>query len=195
MVALRDQGSRVYFTGNTFPIKDKIKAIGGHWDGDAKAWWVGVVKRQEAEQLVSLGSTQAAAAAKTETGTATAKVLPDDTRVLGRADYKGKSYLWLASMADHSRYLLAFSDGSKSWWADAAQVNVTKRYEPMEYRGQTTYQTIGSLRRFAEKLKRESTPEYRANAPTQQCWECGRQFTESDARRNNGDWRDSYCGC
>jgi DNA-directed RNA polymerase subunit RPC12/RpoP len=35
----------------------------------------------------------------------------------------------------------------------------------------------------------------RASAETRTCWECGRRFTRADARRNGGDWGDSYCGC
>lgn len=28
-----------------------------------------------------------------------------------------------------------------------------------------------------------------------QCWECGGMFTYADAKRNGGDWSESYCGC
>lgn len=41
-------GQRVYFCGNTFAIKDKIKSIGGHWDGERKQWWVGSAKKAKA---------------------------------------------------------------------------------------------------------------------------------------------------
>ncbi len=30
--------SMVLITGNTFPVKDKIKALGGKWDAMAKGW-------------------------------------------------------------------------------------------------------------------------------------------------------------
>lgn len=30
---------------------------------------------------------------------------------------------------------------------------------------------------------------------TKRCWECGCSFTYGDAKRNGGDWSDSYCGC
>lgn len=26
------------FVGNTFPVKDKLKAAGAHWNGECKAW-------------------------------------------------------------------------------------------------------------------------------------------------------------
>lgn len=34
-------GRRTYLVGETFPHKAAIKAEGGHWDGDRKAWWLG----------------------------------------------------------------------------------------------------------------------------------------------------------
>lgn len=37
-------GPRVYVRGNSFPYRDAIRAAGGHWDADEKAWWVGVAK-------------------------------------------------------------------------------------------------------------------------------------------------------
>ena len=35
----------------------------------------------------------------------------------------------------------------------------------------------------------------RPAAQTKRCWECGGTFTYADAKRNDGDWQDSYCGC
>ena len=38
-------------TGNTFPFRDEIRAIGGRWDKDRKAWVVEPgTMRQRAEQ-------------------------------------------------------------------------------------------------------------------------------------------------
>ena len=34
-----------------------------------------------------------------------------------------------------------------------------------------------------------------SSGPRKKCWECGRSFTPSDARRNGGEWSDGYCGC
>ena len=33
------------------------------------------------------------------------------------------------------------------------------------------------------------------SSPTKRCWECGCEFTFSQAKKNGGEWRDSYCGC
>jgi hypothetical protein len=43
----------VAITGNTFPVKDAIKALGGRWNADAKAWMVPPAKAAEAQALVA----------------------------------------------------------------------------------------------------------------------------------------------
>ena len=35
----------------------------------------------------------------------------------------------------------------------------------------------------------------RGDAETKRCWECGCRFNYVDAKRDGGDWSDSYCGC
>jgi hypothetical protein len=42
-------------TGNTFPVKDKLKALGGKWDADNKVWKVPDDKEQEAKAIVAAG--------------------------------------------------------------------------------------------------------------------------------------------
>ena len=39
-ITISRTGRRSYLQGNTFPIKAAIKAAGGHWDSEAKAWWM-----------------------------------------------------------------------------------------------------------------------------------------------------------
>lgn len=40
-------------TGNTYPVKDQIKALGGKWDADRKAWMVPDDQADAAKALVS----------------------------------------------------------------------------------------------------------------------------------------------
>lgn len=40
-------------TGNTYPVKDQIKALGGRWDSKAKGWNVPADKAAEAQALVA----------------------------------------------------------------------------------------------------------------------------------------------
>jgi hypothetical protein len=40
-------------TGNTYPVKDKLREMGGKWDSDQKAWMVPDDRAEEARQLVA----------------------------------------------------------------------------------------------------------------------------------------------
>jgi hypothetical protein len=40
-------------TGNTYPVKDQIKALGGRWDAAAKGWRVPAESADQARSLVS----------------------------------------------------------------------------------------------------------------------------------------------
>ena len=43
----------VLITGNTYPVKDQIKALGGKWDPDQKGWLVPSEKADQAQALVN----------------------------------------------------------------------------------------------------------------------------------------------
>lgn len=45
--------NRTLITGNTYPVKDQIKALGARWDAAAKGWWVPNESAEEAQRLVS----------------------------------------------------------------------------------------------------------------------------------------------
>lgn len=42
----------VAITGNTYPVKEQIKTLGGRWDADRKAWMVPADKAEAARKLV-----------------------------------------------------------------------------------------------------------------------------------------------
>ena len=50
-IALQTEATRIYLVGDTFPAKDQIKSIGGHWDAERRAWWVGKGKLADAENI------------------------------------------------------------------------------------------------------------------------------------------------
>lgn len=54
----------VLITGNTYPVKDQIKALGGKWDPAAKGWKVPADKADAARALVA-GATPKAPARPT----------------------------------------------------------------------------------------------------------------------------------
>jgi len=43
----------VAITGNTYPVKDRIKALGGRWDAGRKAWMVAADKEAQARAIVA----------------------------------------------------------------------------------------------------------------------------------------------
>lgn len=44
--------TRVPITGNTYPVKDKLRGLGGRWDPNTKAWMVPVDCAEQARQIV-----------------------------------------------------------------------------------------------------------------------------------------------
>jgi hypothetical protein len=45
--------NKVAITGNTYPVKERIKALGGRWDGDQKAWMVPAANADAARALIA----------------------------------------------------------------------------------------------------------------------------------------------
>lgn len=166
-------GQRIYFRGHTYPVRDRIKAIGGHWDADRRAWWVGTAKRAEAEALAAeMGDAPAASSQPSERRNET----PDRAaRVKGRATYKGRDYYVLAETRDGARLLLAARNGAFQFWARAAQIvgdrisvasgpqytegaRITKTYGH-DRSGYTEYPTLGSLIDRADAWRKMSSEE------------------------------------
>lgn len=50
---MKTKQETVAITGNTFPVKDKLREMGGKWDGENKCWRVPADKAEEAQKLVS----------------------------------------------------------------------------------------------------------------------------------------------
>jgi len=49
----------VLITGNTYPVKDEIKKLGGRWDAEARGWQVPAAEAEAARDLVrGAGSTR-----------------------------------------------------------------------------------------------------------------------------------------
>src|SRR3990167_10623125 len=177
-ITLQIEGRRTYIIGNTYPIRDRIKALGAHWDGDRRAWWTS--KRAEAEQLVAQLNEQPPEqpAAQNDSGSKAPRD-GENSVVAGRATYKGKTY-YVAGRAERGRthyddgvralqtqdgakFLLYFRDGSSQFWASRAEVQIVKSYDRP--------QTIAGLRRFMEQQK---TAE--ANGE-ETCWACRKHCT------------------
>lgn len=159
-ITVETQGRRHYLKGNTYPLRDQLRAAGAKWDPDAKAWWTG--KRDVAEQLagtVSAAPAAAPAAPGSDRGAKLADKVGDDTAVFGRGVYKSREYLilWMGRTARGEAAKLAFLDGSSVFWADADAVRVTKRYETRfdRYQQRERPMTFGRLRRLREEYAEE----------------------------------------
>ncbi len=144
-IQLVQEGARLYFRGDTYSVRDRLRSAGAHWDAGQKSWWLGTAKREEAEALLA----QIAAG-----GAGEAERLDPNAPLLGRARYKGRTYLiaWEGETKRGRAFRLAFTDGSKVFWASAAEVEVVRRYSPS---GRAV--TLLSLQEFAARRERERT--------------------------------------
>jgi len=183
-ITIDPQGRRFYLRGNTYPIKDRLRAAGCKWDADAKCWYTG--KRELAEQLADQPQESAPQAAPS--GQPDREAPGDDAIVAARATYKGQSY-YVAGRVDRGRThwddrvspvttrdgakaLLYSRDGKLQFWAARDLVSVTKSYDKP--------QTISKLRRFAEKAKEARAQGHEdgiADGQRYECEECGEYVT------------------
>jgi hypothetical protein len=52
-MATATQNSTVLIAGNTYPVKDALRAMGGRWNPAAKGWMIPAAKADEARRLVA----------------------------------------------------------------------------------------------------------------------------------------------
>ena len=160
-IELESCGKRVYVVGNSFPIKDRLKSAGCHWDGERRQWWIGANKRSEVERIVGSASGDAV-----ESATENA----DDIKVIGKARYKGRNYYvrWAGECRNGSyKARLVTLDAKIDFWANCARPGgcgfdgsgdvavIVKTYHPRERYGKVEHTTLGSLKRFIERKKEE----------------------------------------
>jgi hypothetical protein len=55
---------QVAITGNTYPVKEALKALGARWNGDSKAWMISADKADQARKIVAESATTAATQTK-----------------------------------------------------------------------------------------------------------------------------------
>lgn len=161
-ITIEASGRRYYLRGNTYPVRDALRAAGAHWDRDAQAWWVG--KRDVAEQLLarlSGASPSTPAAAESSPSVGASETVGANTAVVGRARYKGREYLvlWVGETRRGRAAKLAFTDGSKVFWADESEVQITKTYQTREWRGRREPMTFGRLTSLREEYSAQRAAE------------------------------------
>lgn len=172
-------GRRSYLRGNTYPIKDRLRSAGAHWDADQRAWWIG---SDEAARKLAEASAPTTAPSGDAPKTDSAAPGPEAV-VAGKAAYKGRAYYVAGRVErgrthyddrvspvmsrDQSRVLLYSRDGKLSFWAPHDQAGIVKSYDRP--------QTIGRLQRFAAESRASGggIPAGR----TYECEECGERVT------------------
>jgi hypothetical protein len=128
--------TRIYVTGNTYAVKDRLKAAGCHWDGERRQWWIGTAKADKISGIV---------------GKLDGQDVPTEERevtVLGKARYKDRSYYvrWFGrckSGAD--KFRLTTLDAKIDFWADASACEWEKKYQEAR--------ALAGIRKYVEDLK------------------------------------------
>lgn len=147
-IATEKVGSRIYVCGNTFAIKSQLKDAGCHWDGDRKQWWIGAAKAASIASIVGQLYGKTIEPAKSELA---------DRPCTGKVEYKGRTYYVIGHSEKTAKLWLTVLDCSIDFWAAVSECKIIKRYESREdYRtGRTAHQTVGGIRRFIDKSKRD----------------------------------------
>ena len=181
---------RLYALNAPFESRERLKALGCHWDADRRAWWIGAAKAAELAALVTELQTpreiladKAEDEGKPELAAELRAAPPAEDvsgkRVYASVTYKGRRYYDIGEMrsADGvvSRCRLATLDqGGPVFWADAPACELIRTYEPRQkwdgrrYSGKTitVYTTIGGLREFRDRQANPATARG-------ECTECG----------------------
>ncbi|TXH55356.1 MAG: hypothetical protein E6Q97_08950 [Desulfurellales bacterium] len=173
-LGIEQVGSRVYITGNSYPVKERLKAVGCHWDAERKQWWIGTGKRETIEAV--LAGTDGAEPTETEKQEQLSR-----KPLIGKIEYKGRVYFGIGYSTRTRKYHLTVMDCSIEFWALETECTIVKQYEARQYRGQSIPQTIAGLRRFMEQQKNSATRRV-------QCVEC-------DAWHNVGESCRECGGC
>jgi hypothetical protein len=139
-VELVERGARLYVAGDTYAIKDRLKEAGCHWDGERRQWWIGKGKRKEIEALLD-------APPPSKAEVAARRLEQDRNHITGRASFNGHDY-YVVGDGHNERggwVRLMFRDGSKTFYKDVSEVEITKSYEKPR--------TLAALQEFARQMR------------------------------------------
>lgn len=164
-LTIEEIGARLYVRGNTFPVKDRLRAIGCHVvKNDAGQWetWIGKGKRAELEKAIAASASAGA----------DDMLKRDRENIIGRARYDGHDY-YLVGEGSNDRgawVRLLFRDGSKTFFKPRADVEITRRYDRA--------QTLDGLRAYAERMRKnpQSADECRCSCHRRSDCTCAQGF-------------------
>ena len=143
-ITVSREGRRSYIVGQTYAAKDAIKAAGGHWDGDRRAWWLG-----SHETATALVERLSASPAQDDAALQQDRLVRDRSNIMGRATYQGRTYYIVGEgRSERGPWLrLLFRDGSRTFFAASSEVEVIKMYRET--------MTLAAIQRYAERMKDE----------------------------------------
>jgi hypothetical protein len=144
-----DGDAPVQIRGNTYPIRDQLKLLGGRWNADDKVWEVPASASANALALVKAQPPK--------------QTLPD---VKDWVPVKGDTYA--AKDVLKAQFNARWDGANKAWLVAQDKLAAAQA-------------VVNALKGTGPATKR--------------CWECGCEFTFAQAKRNDGDWKDGYCGC
>jgi hypothetical protein len=183
MLGTEKIGRRIYITGNSFAVKDRLKSAGAHWDRDRRQWWIGLGKESAIASIVQSADE---APAKRDEPTR------DDVHnrpCTGKVEYKGRTYYVVGRSERTGRLWLATLDASIHFWADEAACRWVKHYRPRESGygkwARTEYQTLGSIAKFSAEARQAKE--------SGECAACKRREAAGRSRPYSGHGDYDYC--
>jgi hypothetical protein len=136
-------GTRYYITGNTYPYRETIKDCNDRWDAQRKQWYVCFEASAAAIAQRIISAADRITREREAERAADAEGLQPNTRLYGRADYKGRSYYVVSPGPD---WKLASLDGKlifrpkrdnppiqtkayyrPTWWSDILEFRADRK--------------------------------------------------------------------
>ena len=177
------EGRRTYLIGNTYGIRDEIRAAGGHWDADRRAWWIGsgVGKQDDLRKLLAIPASR------------TASRTPDDPasiQVRGKARHRGRVYFvrWAGIAKRGYAMRLVSLDASIDFWVAAQERGGDGQGEVAAWtKHYAEPRSLAGIARFVAEQKavqagaRECSrcahhPAYNGSGDYDSCRACGRTY-------------------
>ena len=137
-ISLQEEGPRLYVVGNSYVLKDAIRAVGGRWDRERKQWWIGVEKRTEIEAVIAKAEAMPQSQPPQQ---------PYEGAVLGKVEYKERLY-FVRTQGPGSLHLVNFA-GTLDFWAKEGLCHWVKRYERRKWDGR--YPSLRDFRRWVDE--------------------------------------------
>lgn len=107
----------VAVTGNTFPVKDQLRAMGGRWNAEKGAWMVPADKAKEAQALVAPAKKTAPVAVSAPSFAGWIAITGDTFKVKGTLQTLGCKFdgtRWMAPNAEVAETAQRITPGKKT---------------------------------------------------------------------------------